>query len=386
MNRYHFGEHSFSDVAIPATVTAPEAIDSYHFKHKSYPNIYIPNRALAMNLSFRPEDSDEIKALREAVEEYNEYLTKLEAIPGFVDYFKQHGFCISRKEITDQWSEEIADLVFSKKSYCFDTELRVIHNCLFDSSIPMKYWATVENCSVSIPIGKLDIDYPAVINGKKAIWNWMDNGHDFCLYLWMLLGERASQSDESSVESMEDDNAVHYHFGAYDLYRDADVEPQLVNIFKKLESLGYIESYTIKPEHEDPKWFDYGKIDGSIDLALVDMSFKKNKLLMEQIELLLWQPSDDVKEGQCFLTDKNGKQYISDHRGALGGHCGLKIYGRLDCPSANRYVAKGEYVQHRVFFEDEKTAIAAGYRPCAKCMPEAYKIWKASKVKENNKG
>jgi methylphosphotriester-DNA--protein-cysteine methyltransferase len=29
-----------------------------------------------------------------------------------------------------------------------------------------------------------------------------------------------------------------------------------------------------------------------------------------------------------------------------------------------------------VFFKDEKTAIEAGYRPCAICMPDEYKEWK----------
>ncbi len=375
MNQYHFCEHSFSDMIVPATMVAPEAVDSYHFEYKTYPNIYIRNRGLAMHLSFLAEDSDEIKELREAVEEYNEYLTKLEAIPGFVDCFKQHGFCISREEVADQWSEEIADLVFSKKSYCFDTELTIIHDWLFDSSIPVKYQAIIEGEHIEISVGKPSTAYPDMINGKKAIWNYVDNGHDFCLFLWMLLGERESEREEST----EDEDAVHYNFDAYDQFRYDYVEPQLVNIFNKLESLGYIVSYTIKPEKEDPRWFDYGKTDKSIDLALIDTSFLKNNLVMEQVELLLWQPSDDIKEGQCFLTDNNGKQYISDHRGALGGHCGLKIYGRLDCPSANRYVAKGEYVQHRVFFEDEETAKAAGYRPCAKCMPEAYKRWKTEK-------
>ena len=35
-------------------------------------------------------------------------------------------------------------------------------------------------------------------------------------------------------------------------------------------------------------------------------------------------------------------------------------------------------MQHRVFFADEPTAIAAGYRPCAGCMPVEYRAWKAS--------
>ena len=40
------------------------------------------------------------------------------------------------------------------------------------------------------------------------------------------------------------------------------------------------------------------------------------------------------------------------------------------------YFEKGQYVKYRVFFADEETAIAAGYRPCAKCMPDEYKKWK----------
>jgi methylphosphotriester-DNA--protein-cysteine methyltransferase len=54
----------------------------------------------------------------------------------------------------------------------------------------------------------------------------------------------------------------------------------------------------------------------------------------------------------------------------------MRIYGRLDCPSARRHIAAGHYVPHRVFFADEATAVAAGYRPCARCLPAAYKQWK----------
>lgn len=84
------------------------------------------------------------------------------------------------------------------------------------------------------------------------------------------------------------------------------------------------------------------------------------------------------------LIDENGHPYESETPGTLGGHKKLKIYGRLDCPSALRYIAKGQYVENRVFFADEKTAIKAGYRPCAKCMPEAYKKWKQNRETPNN--
>ncbi len=64
-------------------------------------------------------------------------------------------------------------------------------------------------------------------------------------------------------------------------------------------------------------------------------------------------------------------------RGTIGGHRGTRIYGRLDCPSALRAIAKGGYVKYRVFFADEADAVAAGYRPCAGCMPERYRAWRA---------
>jgi methylphosphotriester-DNA--protein-cysteine methyltransferase len=62
--------------------------------------------------------------------------------------------------------------------------------------------------------------------------------------------------------------------------------------------------------------------------------------------------------------------------GTLGGHRGTRIYGRLDCRAALRAIARGGYVSQRVFFLDERQARAAGYRPCAVCLPEAYRAWK----------
>lgn len=72
----------------------------------------------------------------------------------------------------------------------------------------------------------------------------------------------------------------------------------------------------------------------------------------------------------------DGQSYESGTKGTLGGHRKLRLYGRLDCPSALRYVAAGTYAKSRVFFADEATAVAAGYRPCARCMPREYAAWK----------
>ncbi|MFJ2297933.1 Ada metal-binding domain-containing protein [Oerskovia paurometabola] len=71
---------------------------------------------------------------------------------------------------------------------------------------------------------------------------------------------------------------------------------------------------------------------------------------------------------------------LSTAPGTLGGHRRSRIYGRLDCPGAARAIARGGYVTHRVFFADEQTAIAAGYRPCAVCLRERYREWKLSQA------
>lgn len=81
------------------------------------------------------------------------------------------------------------------------------------------------------------------------------------------------------------------------------------------------------------------------------------------------------------LRDSANKAYESDVPGTLGGHKKSKIYGRLDCPSALSWLAKGHYKEQRVFFQDEQTAIDAGYRPCARCLPEEYQDWKKRQPK-----
>ncbi len=77
------------------------------------------------------------------------------------------------------------------------------------------------------------------------------------------------------------------------------------------------------------------------------------------------------------LVGADGRPYRSSTHGRLGGHRRSHIYGRLDCPSALRWLARGHYAAHRVFFADEATARAAGYRPCAVCLPQPYREWKA---------
>jgi AraC family transcriptional regulator of adaptative response / DNA-3-methyladenine glycosylase II len=76
------------------------------------------------------------------------------------------------------------------------------------------------------------------------------------------------------------------------------------------------------------------------------------------------------------LTGADGRPYESATPGEYGGHRRGRGYGRLDCPAALSAIARGGYVRHRVFFADEPTAVAAGYRPCGRCLPERYRAWR----------
>jgi methylphosphotriester-DNA--protein-cysteine methyltransferase len=70
-----------------------------------------------------------------------------------------------------------------------------------------------------------------------------------------------------------------------------------------------------------------------------------------------------------LLLGADRRPYRSATPGTLGGHRRTRVYGRLDCPAALRAIARGGYVADRVFFADEGTAVRAGFRPCAVCLP-----------------
>lgn len=81
-----------------------------------------------------------------------------------------------------------------------------------------------------------------------------------------------------------------------------------------------------------------------------------------------------MTEKQYKLLGPDEQEVLSAVPGTLGGNRRLKIYGRLDCRSAVGSLLTG-YAKHRVFFADEATAIAAGYRPCGTCMQAEYCSW-----------
>ncbi len=62
---------------------------------------------------------------------------------------------------------------------------------------------------------------------------------------------------------------------------------------------------------------------------------------------------------QYKLLGSDGKEYLSETPGEFGGNSKLKIYGRLNCPSALSTIRRfpGSYEKSRVFFSDEKNSL-----------------------------
>ena len=292
---------------IIATRVSTQNSKEYQFRRLDYSNIYIPNRTSAWGLSLQSEESEAKSKLRHNVINYNYYLDFLDGIKGFKTYFAEHNFCVSKEEVENNWSKEIADKVFALESYIFSTDLEVYNNYLIDKSITTLYSVIVDGSELLLPIGKNEIDYPSEINKKKIIWNYVNNGHDFCCEMWFLI-EDYCENKEAEYNEEE----IRYSFNDfYDQFRDEDPEIQLVRIFKKLENLDYVKTFTIKPENEDPKWKCFCKSDGSLDCAFVDMSFLKNRLVMEQINLMLWSTPEVLKDNSYILTNEKNKQYLS---------------------------------------------------------------------------
>ena len=55
----------------------------------------------------------------------------------------------------------------------------------------------------------------------------------------------------------------------------------------------------------------------------------------------------------------------------FAGNQNLKIYGLLACASGKRMKK-----ENRVFFKDAWEARGFGYRPCGRCMKEAFERWR----------
>ena len=290
----------------------------------------------------------------------------------FEKFFIENGCCVYRQQITENFGEGFACAVFAMPTYIFRTDLCIKGDFLMEPEYAPRYRITVpEFGEVQFEIGDLCSIFSTDSNTHNILlWNWSDDDRDLTYSLY-------DHFDTAGLIDHENKRKSYDNYDCYEQHRDNMAEPDknLQRCLDLLENMGYLIRYKIRPRTDTP-WFTF-KDTGSYGIvATLDYRFKQDPLLMEKLRLILAQPEQDVEKSRYFLTGNDGKQYLSDKPGQLGGHRKLKIYGKLDCPSANRHIANGDYIRHRVFFADEETAVVAGYRPCGVCMRSAYTAWK----------
>ena len=357
------------------------------------------NIKLYLGYCTKEEYEERVKPIREAMEQYNSIVFKLWETPGFQDLLEANDGILSREQLTDAFGQQKADLALSLKRppFCFP-ELKVRNECLtVDSDGYYQAALEIESNTTRLLLGA-DAVFPNEINKKICLWNWANNETDFAVDFLNYL-------DAHKEFGITDEPAAFNDLVCYNDWRGTKHPAvTLMNcIFTDMEKRGYLERYELFAKNRQDLWSRYTETDnGSVGLCLIDKKAFRDRLLMSRIKALFAAcsvnnddegnessgvlvneestPYPDFSHAFYYLQDGNDKTYIARDPGKLGGHYKLKIYGRLDCPSANRYLAKGQYIRHRVFFKDESTAISAGYRPCAICMPEAYKAWKKATV------
>jgi len=352
----------------------PVVIDPYIFYPLSESRMLFKNISTAWEMDVLPKTDPKWQAIREKLAQYNAYLKLLDETPEFEKFFIENGCCVSRKQVADNFGEQFAETVFNIPEYPFQADLFVKGDFLMDRGNAPRYRIEVPGFGeVHFEAG----DLCSVLSTNASIhnillWNWSDDDRDltYSLYDWIVL--------EGLIDH---DNAQKYYdnYDCYEQHRENMTAPDknLLRCLELLEDMGYLIRYKIRPKVDTP-WFVFHQEGAYGVVATLDYRYKQDALLMEKLRLVLAQPEEDVDTVRYFLTDHNGKQYLSDKPGKLGGHRKLKIFGKLDCPSANRHIANGDYIRHRVFFADESAAIAAGYRPCGVCMKEEYKMWKST--------
>ena len=353
-----------------------------------------PNFGYYLGYCSKELHDERIAPIVKAAKQYNDIISLLWSLDGFPDLFKRNNCFLYRNEFEEIYGPDITNHVFSLSSppFCYP-DLVVKDDHLFLSNV--EYTATFDLDAQTHVIkinGNAD-GYPSEINNKVCFWNWANGETDFALYFLNYIDTKLPQGVSIS------DGPI-YDFDCYEQWRGS-LTPGCQLIFKILNLIkhyGYIEEYKLFAKSKSAVWNYYtGTQDNSVGLYLLDKQAFKDKLLIAKINALMdacttdYDSSDqpiygalvdpetesyDVVQPFYFLQDEKDNTVVSKTPGLYGGHYKLKIYGRLDCPSAARHIANGKYVRHRVFFKDEDTAISAGYRPCGVCMREKYVLWK----------
>lgn len=313
-------------------------------KKYDYDNIMYEKMSDAWSLGFKKEDSPEIIEVKKQIEDYNNYIDKLNEIPDFLDIFKKNNYMLSVQTALSIWPKETVKTIFNRKKYIFKTQLFVYDKYLFNLDYEPQYEVTIDDERIQFKVASESTDSPLKTDKNYLFWGYYGSDlRDVTYYAWCVFDDLKICPGWYSDETIEELEKNYAYFDAYEQAR-YDIEypdPNILRCLKLLKDYGYFKLYHVCDDTNRPLWRLRNKPDGTIDLGFLDKTFVDDKLMMKKLKVLLWASEENIKTKKYFLVDANNDLYLSDEPGILGGHDKLKIYGELNCPSANRALANG---------------------------------------------
>lgn len=240
----------------------------------------------------------------EQVAQYNCILQAICDTPGFIDFFNKNELIISKEQIEQEFSAELADLVFSMGDYEFIHQLNVKGNYLFDR-LRVEYDYSIEQSENSI-----------------VIENRSDDLRDATFLLCLQL-----EKDGLMPDVFENDFEW---FECYDQARDDLDEPdgRVLRIIELLNSNGFLNEYLIEIDPSQPVISS----DYPMEVFVLNLDYKENDVLKQRIKNMLRVGifggtsgviqtyalvsvcDDDTDKLNQYVNDENGN-YISLNNG-----------------------------------------------------------------------
>lgn len=214
------------------------------------------------------EKSDPVRIkFTEQVAQYNRIIQALQETPGFLDLFTRNELIISKEQIEQEFSVELANLVFSMDDYEFIHQLNIKGNYLFDR-LRMEYEYNIEQPDNSL-----------------VIKNLSDDLRDATFGLCLQLEEDGLMPEEIETE---DGDYISNGFGWFDCYDqgrdDLDApDGRVVRVLDLLKSCGYIKEYVVEIEQSQPVISS----DYPMEVFVLNLDYKNDTALAEQIKELL---------------------------------------------------------------------------------------------------
>lgn len=275
-------------IRIEADMVPADGMMHRAFEKVNLENLMLINRSLAWALN----NDKGTQSIQSQIDEYNQYVTKLEQNKDFYAYMEKSSFCLRKQELVKMLGKETAQTVFPLKQYPFETPLVVQADFFLPLGFPVTCRATVHGETVAFTVAESSEGYPSQsTNGSHLyLWDWSWDLRDFTAYLYEIFDSLGMIPDDTDEEG--DSRYDYGHYECYEQGREVMDVPNenLLACLATLEEAGYLTIYALTCPQAQGWFVCRGRQDESIGLATLDAQFSKDLSLMKFLQTLLIQP------------------------------------------------------------------------------------------------